>query len=253
MGNALLSCSAAWVASTAPGGAAADGEPGVPETIVAGNPEANGEGEPPSPPGAGMTSDLRVMLEPGPTDRRVVATAPDWPGLERAAKTEDEAIPRLLSCAPRCAAVARLAGMDPEFPVAAAADIVGRYPGAGSTDFWGISFAFSDLDRQPMPADDLERQLGLMWACRVLFEDARSRISAELRTGPRGGGRDRDQIDRHVIVSEHAPGEEARHACSDRTGAWRRRAARAPGSSSARRSGCTTRGERWPGPGRSGT
>jgi hypothetical protein len=48
----------------------------------------------------------------------------------------------------------------------------------------------------------LERQLALMRACWAYFDDARSRVSAELEKGPRGGGRDRDQIVRHVLASE---------------------------------------------------
>ena len=34
-----------------------------------------------------MTNDIRVMLEIGPRGKRVVAVAPDWPGLARGAKT----------------------------------------------------------------------------------------------------------------------------------------------------------------------
>jgi hypothetical protein len=34
-----------------------------------------------------MADELRVMLEFGPKGKRVVAVAPDWPGLERGAKT----------------------------------------------------------------------------------------------------------------------------------------------------------------------
>ena len=37
------------------------------------------------------------------------------------------------------------------------------------------------------------------WAC---FDDVRARVSPELRKGPRGGGRDRDQIVRHVFANE---------------------------------------------------
>ena len=31
---------------------------------------------------------IRVMLEIGPKGKKVAAVAPDWPGLERGAKTE---------------------------------------------------------------------------------------------------------------------------------------------------------------------
>ena len=44
-----------------------------------------------------MANELRVMLELGPKGKRVVAVAPDWPGLERGAKTGEAAIERLQS------------------------------------------------------------------------------------------------------------------------------------------------------------
>ena len=49
----------------------------------------------PSALGEIMADQLRVMLEIGPKGKRVVAVAPDWPGLERGAKTEEAAIARL--------------------------------------------------------------------------------------------------------------------------------------------------------------
>jgi hypothetical protein len=44
--------------------------------------------------------------------------------------------------------------------------------------------------------------LTLMRACWSFFDDVRSRVSAEMQKGPRGGGRDRDQIVRHTLGSE---------------------------------------------------
>ena len=46
--------------------------------------------------GANGTNNLRVMVEIGLRGKRVVAVAPDWPGLERGATTEEAAIKRLL-------------------------------------------------------------------------------------------------------------------------------------------------------------
>jgi hypothetical protein len=151
----------------------------------------------------GATADeLRVMLEMGPKGKKVVAVAPDWPGLSRGAKTEDAAIKRLRSYLPRYAPVAKLAGMENAFPTSATVDVVERFPGTGSTDFWGISFAFSAIDRQAMPNDELDRELTLLRACWTFFDVVRARVSAELQKGPRGGGRDRDHIVRHTLASE---------------------------------------------------
>ena len=151
-----------------------------------------------------MTSDVRVTIELGPKGKRFVAVAPDWPGLERGAKTEEAAIERLVSYLPRYEGVARRAGMGAEFSALSRAEVVQRYPGTGSTDFWGISFAFSEMERQAMSIEVLERDLRLMRASWTLFDAVRSRVSANLRKGPRGGGRDRDQIVRHTLTNELA-------------------------------------------------
>ncbi len=92
--------------------------------------------------------------------------------------------------------------MDAEFAAIATVDVVEQYPGTGSTDFWGISFAFSSIDRQGMSSEELEREMMLMQACWAFFDDVRSRMSAEMQKGPRGGGRDRDQIVRHTFGTE---------------------------------------------------
>ncbi len=149
-----------------------------------------------------MANQLRVTLEIGPKGKRVVAVAPDWPGYERGDKTEDAAIERLLSYRQRYLEVATLAGMDAAFQAMSAVDIVEHHPGTGSTDFWGISFAFSSIDHQAMSNDALERELTLMRACWTFFDNVRSRVSAELQRGPRGGGRDRDRIVRHTVGTE---------------------------------------------------
>ncbi len=149
-----------------------------------------------------MTNHIRVTLEIGPKGKKAAAVAPDWPGLERGAKTGEAAIERLRSYIPRYAPVAKLAGMDAAFDTIQSVDVVEQYPGTGSTDFWGISFAFSGIDRQGMPADELDRELILMQACWAFFDDVRGRVSAEMRKGPRGGGRDRDHIVRHTFAAE---------------------------------------------------
>jgi hypothetical protein len=149
-----------------------------------------------------MANQLRVTLEIGPKGKKVAAVAPDWPGLERGAKTAEAALERLQSYLPRYAQVAKLAGMDAEFADLTTVDIVEHYPGTGSTDFWGISFAFSSIDRQDLSGGALERELALIQACWAFFDDVRGRVSAQMQKGPRGGGRDRDHIVAHTISVE---------------------------------------------------
>jgi hypothetical protein len=149
-----------------------------------------------------MADELKVLLELGPKGKKVAAFAPDWPGLERGATTGDAAVERLRAYLPRYALVAKLAGMDADFAASTSINVVGKYPGTGSTDFWGISFAFADVDRQDVSSEALARELTLMQACWAFFDGVRARVSRELEKGPRGGGRDRDLIARHVIRNE---------------------------------------------------
>ena len=149
-----------------------------------------------------MTNSIQVTLETGPKGKKVVAVAPDWPGLARGAATEQAEIERLRSYIPRYAPVAELAGMQAAFATIAGVDVVEQYVGTSSTDFWGISFAFSRIDQQPMSEDALERELTLMRACWAFFDAVRARVSAEMQRGPRGGGRDRNHIVRHTLATE---------------------------------------------------
>src|SRR4029079_19631756 len=83
-----------------------------------------------------MADALRVLLEVGKADKRVVAGAADWPGLDRWGKTDVAALEKLAAYVPRYAEVARRAGMASDFdrqsPQLA---VVERYLGNSSTDF----------------------------------------------------------------------------------------------------------------------
>jgi hypothetical protein len=149
-----------------------------------------------------LADHIRATLEIGPKGKKVVAVAADWPGLQRGAKTGEDAIKLLRSYVPRYSRVAKLAKMDAAFDSLKNVDVVEQYVGTGSTDFWGISFAFSSIDQQGISGDELERELTLMQACWAFFDDVRGRVSAEMQKGPRGGGRDRDHIVRHTFAAE---------------------------------------------------
>ncbi len=149
-----------------------------------------------------MTAQLRVLVEEPTRGKRWVAVAADWPGFERGAKSEDEAVAKLARYVPRYLPVAKRVGLDSELAAQTDVDIIGRYPGVGSTDFWGISFAPSPLDREPFDAPTFDRQAGLLRAAWAEFDETAARVSAELRPGVRGGGRSRDQIVTHVLAQE---------------------------------------------------
>ena len=143
-----------------------------------------------------------MLVEQPTRGKRWVAVAADWPGLERGGKTEDEAVERLARYLPRYLPVAKRARLGAEFASQTSLDIIGRYQGTGSTDFWGISFAPSPLDRERFEARRFERQVRLLRATWAEFDETAARVSAELRLGVRGGGRSRDQIVRHVLANE---------------------------------------------------
>jgi len=151
---------------------------------------------------ASMKSQLRVLVEQPTRGKRWVAVAADWPGLERGGKTEAEAVEKLGRYVPRYLPVAKRARLGSHLAAQADLEIIGRYPGVGSTDFWGISFAPSPLDREPFDAVTFDRQVRLLRAAWAEFDDTAARVSAELRPGPRGGGRSRDRIIQHVLGQE---------------------------------------------------
>ncbi len=149
-----------------------------------------------------MTSTLRVQVEEPTRGKKWVAVAIDWPGLERSGRDEGQAIEKLRSYLPRYLPVAKRARLGKELSAQTKVKIVERYRGVGSTDFWGISFAPSSLDRLPMDPPVFERNLKLLCAAWAEFDAVAARVSDELRLGPRGGGRDRQRIVRHVVGTE---------------------------------------------------
>lgn len=128
----------------------------------------------------------------------------DWPGWSRGARTAADAMELLDAYRARYRSVADRAGLAAEFDRAGDLEVVEDHVGVGSTDYWGISFAPSSLEQEPMGADELERKIGLLEASWRYFDDVAARVSAEMQKGPRGGGRDRDEIVRHALGWERA-------------------------------------------------
>jgi len=145
---------------------------------------------------------VRTVIQHGPKGKRVAAFAIDWPGWGRGAKTPDEAVELLEAYRDRYRRVARYAGLESAFATAGELEILEDHVGVGSTDFWGISFAPSSFEQGPMPEDELERKLALLEAAWRFFDEVAERVSPEMLKGPRGGGRNRDEIVRHVLANE---------------------------------------------------
>jgi hypothetical protein len=142
----------------------------------------------------------QVYLEAG--KRRVFACAPDWPGWCRQGRGEEAALAALAAAAPRYAAVCALASVP--FDAASAAErfeIVERVTGSARTDFGALDVAPA-LDGEPATAQQTERLAALIETAWDLFEETVAAAPPVLRKGPRGGGRDRDEIAAHVRETE---------------------------------------------------
>ena len=154
-----------------------------------------------------MSDVVRVMIEQG-KKKRVVASAFDWPGWDRSARTEDQALVVLAGYRPRYAKVADLAGLADSFAAAGTLEVVERLEGTGMTDFYGVSARPATPELDQMGPAECERKIALLRACWATFDEVADRVSPELRKGPRGGGRDRDRIVRHANgaeIAEFAP------------------------------------------------
>jgi hypothetical protein len=142
-----------------------------------------------------------VYLEVG--SKRVFACALDWPGWARSGKTEALALEALADYAPRYAVAAERAGI--AFPATAGDElrVVEKVPGSGTTDF-GAPDRVASSDADPVGGAEAERSAALLRASWALFDQVAATAPAELRKGPRGGGRDRDKIVDHVLGAEAA-------------------------------------------------
>jgi Transposase DDE domain group 1 len=149
---------------------------------------------------------IAVCLEVAP--KSSFASALDWPGWCRAGRDEGAALEALASYAGRYAPVAEQAG--------------GRLPGHGRVPCRRVgarrardAFAAPECrrpfaqvtagaERATVTPAAARRLAGLVTAAWATFGEVAAASPAELRKGPRGGGRDRDQLIGRVIGAETA-------------------------------------------------
>ena len=170
---------------------------------------------------------LRVYLEEGA--RRTFAMALDWPGWGRSGRTAEAALETFLTYRERYAEVALAAGLrvPPAAPdvadladVADVVDVAARVPGNATTDY-GAPGVVPPLDGDGWTPDRAERETALLLAVWERLDAVAAAAPAQLRKGPRGGGRDRDAIVEHVLSTEPAYARKAglrRKAPTDRAG-----------------------------------
>lgn len=138
-----------------------------------------------------------VYLENGKT--WTFACSIDWPGWCRRGRGEEEAIETLLSYIPRYRAIVGSGFSGREL------DVVGRLPGNATTDF-GAPSVVGPWDDAPFTGKDAGRQIAALEAAWRGFDAVVAKAPPGLRKGPRGGGRDRDQIVDHVREAERSYG-----------------------------------------------
>lgn len=139
---------------------------------------------------------LRVYLETG--RRWVFAGAVDWPGWCRRDKSEEAALDTLLDYAGRYSTATGA-----ELPTGSV-EVVGRVDTrSGMADF-GTPGAVGPWDGEPLSARELNRHLALLEMSWAYLDRVATISPAELRKGPRGGGRDRDAMLSHVREAERS-------------------------------------------------
>lgn len=147
-----------------------------------------------------MTTKIDVCIESG--HRRVFASAPEWPGWCRSGRDEQAALDALAAYESRYAPVAKRARISP--PGRGTFAVTERLKGTATTDF-GAPGVPAKADQRPLSRRELDRQGALLTACWAAFDAAaKAAIGAELRKGPRGGGRELDAIVRHLFEAEVA-------------------------------------------------
>jgi hypothetical protein len=140
--------------------------------------------------------------DPGPiavaveeTSKRAFASAIEWPGWSRSGRTPELALAALADYAPRYEAVAREAG---EAFAPGGYEVVERLGGGSGIEF-GVPSSIAELDRRVVDTTEAARLARIVEAAWAIFNRVAATAPAELRKGPRGGGRDRDKIVAHVV------------------------------------------------------
>lgn len=144
---------------------------------------------------------IPVIIEVG--DKRVFASAAEWPGWARGARDEAAALEALAAYAPRYASVVSRTRLGFAPPAdASGLRVVERLAGNASTDY-GVPGVHAKVDALPVGATDLARLEKLLTAgWRAFDAGVAGARGKKLRAGPRGGGRTLVKIADHVRDAE---------------------------------------------------
>lgn len=144
---------------------------------------------------------INVYIESG--RKRTFAGAVDWPGWCRSGRDEASALQALLDYGPRYARVLRAKDLAFHAPGSISAfKVIDRMKGNATTDFGAPDVAPS-LDAEPINAAELQRFQSILKSCWRFFDaTTRSASGKDLRKGPRGGGRELDDVIQHILGSD---------------------------------------------------
>ena len=142
-------------------------------------------------------STIAVFAEPG--RKWLFVSALDWPGWARRGRSEELALAALESYLPRYAPIVARAGLA---PVTGTLVITERHPEPTVNADFGTLHEVAPSERLPLTAKAGARFAALLDAEWAAFEEGAGAAPAQLRKGPRGGGRDTAQIVAHVRDAE---------------------------------------------------
>jgi hypothetical protein len=132
--------------------------------------------------------------------KKAIAWSLQWPGWCRIRTSEEAALEALSDYETRYQLIAERAGLSfaPDDLV-----VVERLRGDANTA-WGVPSVLASTETRPIDAATALRNVALLRAAWDILEAVVAASPSQLRKGPRGGGRDRDEISRHVIEAERA-------------------------------------------------
>ena len=130
--------------------------------------------------------------------KKAIAWSLEWPGWCRIRANEASAVQALIDYEARYRLIAQRAGLD---FVPGDLAVVERLAGDANTA-WGVPSVMAPAESRPIDATTAQRNVALLRASWGMLEEVVATSPHELRKGPRGGGRDRDEVRSHVIEAE---------------------------------------------------
>jgi|GEM_PF-5224873 len=132
--------------------------------------------------------------------KKAIAWSLEWPGWCQIRTSEVAAVQAFSDAEDRYQLIAQRTGQD-----FAPGDlvVVDRLPGDANTA-WGLPSVLASAVSRPIDAVTAHCNVALLRASCDMLEEFVAVSPAELRKGPCGGGRDRDEIQRHVIEAKRA-------------------------------------------------